>query len=147
MFLLDILDIIQIPENNRKSISKPYNVFLNNTRFCCIPYILVVGFHWWSAIAKLPQKYVRCDVQLWYYCNYAKTNSTCHCYINKKNALQLFIKYILIRAYLQINILVDRISIAKFLLLPWNEGFIIHRGLRLWQNIVKTIQCVNVNVL
>ena len=31
--LLDILDIIQIPENNRKSISKPYNVFLNNTRF------------------------------------------------------------------------------------------------------------------
>ena len=137
MFLLDILDIIQIPENNRKSISKPYNVFLNNTRFWCIPYILVVWFHWWDVI----------DVQLWYYCNYAKTNSTCHSSINKKNALQLFIKYILIRAYLQINILVDRISIAKFLLLPWNEGFIIHRGLRLWQNIVKTIQCVNVNVL
>ena len=139
MFLLDILDIIQIPENNRKSISKPYNVFLNNTRFWCIPYIVVVGFHWCSAIVI--------DVQLWYYCNYAKTNSTCHSYINKKNALQLFIKYILIRAYLQINILVDRISIAKFLLLPWNKGFIIHRGLRVWQNIVKTIQCVNVNVL
>ena len=44
MFLLDILDIIQIPENNRKSISKPYNVFLNNTRFIYIPYVLVVGF-------------------------------------------------------------------------------------------------------
>ena len=133
MFLLDILDIIQIPENNRKSISNPYNVFLNNTRFWYIPYILVVWFHWCSAICFKNMSVV----YLWYYWNDAKTNSTCHSYINEKNAFQLFIKYILIRAYLQINILVDRISIAKFLLLPSNEVFIIHRGLRLWQNIVK----------
>ena len=149
MFLLDILDIIQIPENNRKSISNPYNVFLNNTRFWYIPYILVVWFHLCSAATFYSTTCFKnmSDVHLWYYWNDAKTNSTCHSYINEKNAFQLFIKYILIEVYLQINILVDRISIAKFLLLPWNEGFIIHRGLRLWQNIVKTIQCVNVNVL